>query len=398
MTRKLAPLEGQRGVAAIIVLIHHFILGFHPSVSGILTDTRTEDSLVGSLLFTLINGTGAVFFFFTLSGFVLSWGYFNNPRERELVWASLRRWPRLVGPVVVTCLTSAILFHAGAYSYSDAGAKSGSTWLQTFGYSSFHDIVPSFRLAAWQGLTTFMSGKYAMNTNLWTMVYEYYGSIIVFALCPLILKMNGRFMWGMVILISAISLLLQNAPTAISSLGFTFVVPFLVGLTVSKLFSAQARLQFNTGAAISLMALGLYLLGYFEPHGYYSWAKPIAWISPQAANSVIYSIGSGAIIAATMSNTRIFNSLDTSFMRNLGRLSFPLYLVHPLVLASVSSWLYLNTFPTGGIVLFTATFGLCLVFSIPLALFDEWWVKRVRSAFNNLRQLSAALLTSSPKS
>lgn len=391
MSKKLVPLEGQRGVAAIIVVVHHFILAFHPSVSGILPDTRTTSSLAGSPLFALINGYGAVIFFFTLSGFVLSWGYFHNPRPQKLLWDALKRWPRLAGPVVITCIASAILFQTGSYFYRDAGIISGSYWMQTFGYSPFHETVPSLATSIWQGVTTFLSGQTSMNTSLWTMVYEYYGSLIVFALCPLMMKLNSRLLFPLVLALVALSTIPGGYPSPIANLGLTFVAPFLVGMSVSFLYSRPYLLRFSFGTSAALIAFGLYLLSYYEPLDYYFWASPIANLSPQAASSVIYSVGAGAVICGTICNDRVFRSMDNAIMRSLGRLSFPLYLVHMLVLGSASSWLYLNAIPAGGVLLFAATFSICLALAIPFAFFDEWWVKAVRVAFSKLEKITTSI-------
>lgn len=397
MSKKLAPLEGQRGIAAIIVVVHHFILGFHPSLSGILPNTRTDYSIVGSPLFTVINGTGAVFYFFTLSGFVLSWGYFNSPNSRKLVWDALRRWPRLAGPTTIICALSAALFQTGAYYYREAGELSGSSWLKTFGGSSFYDTIPSFSTAIWQGLTTFVSGHYAMNTNLWTMVYEYYGSLIVFVLCPLFLKLKSRWLLVVAALLCAGSLAVNTFPQSLDKLGFKFVVPFIVGMTIAKLLSTS-KAKFSLPTSAGMVALGLYFLGYYEPIDYYSWAAPITHVlSPKTVSIVIFSIGSGSIILATMGNTRLFLSMDNAFMRYLGRISFPIYLVHLLVLGSVSSWLYIEIFRSGGVALFATTLAFCIALSLPLAAFDEWWVKKVRLFFERAKQFSPAFSSSGPR-
>ncbi len=382
------PLEGERGIAAIIVFVHHFLLAFHPSISGILPGTHSEESLSGSPLFVLINGTGAVFFFFTLSGFVLSWGYFHRPSRYRTLWAALKRWPRLAGPAVLICLASVILFQLQLHWFEEAGSKSGSEWMATFGYSSFHESLPSPGTGIWQGLTTFFTGQAGLNTNLWTMVYEYFGSLIVFAVAPIMVRLTKK---AAALLLATLCLLslapLDHYPSAITALGFSFAFPFLIGIGVSYIFS-RSHLDNRTSLPVAIIscAIGLYLLGYFHPESVYGWAAPLASISPQAPNAVLYSLGSALIIFATMSNGKLFDAMNNRAMRYIGRLSFPLYLVHPLVLASASSWLYINVFVDGGVSLFAATALICLAASVCLARFDEWWIARVNSLFEQIKK------------
>lgn len=73
-----------------------------------------------------MNGTAAVGFFFTLSGFVLSWSYFQRRDTESLRRAFLRRWPRLAGIVVLSTVLSAALYQAGLYYFSEAAQVSGS--------------------------------------------------------------------------------------------------------------------------------------------------------------------------------------------------------------------------------------------------------------------------------
>ena len=49
--QKLIPLEAMRGLAAIIVLIHHVLLGFAPYISGLLPQARNANSFVGEWYF-----------------------------------------------------------------------------------------------------------------------------------------------------------------------------------------------------------------------------------------------------------------------------------------------------------------------------------------------------------
>ena len=71
-SRKLMELEALRGVAAVIVLFHHFLLVVAPRLHG---RNFPDDliALVRTPLFALVNGSAAVAIFFVLSGFVLTY-------------------------------------------------------------------------------------------------------------------------------------------------------------------------------------------------------------------------------------------------------------------------------------------------------------------------------------
>jgi peptidoglycan/LPS O-acetylase OafA/YrhL len=45
---RLIPLEATRGIAALIVVVHHFFLGFAPQVTGLLPELRTPSSIIGN--------------------------------------------------------------------------------------------------------------------------------------------------------------------------------------------------------------------------------------------------------------------------------------------------------------------------------------------------------------
>jgi peptidoglycan/LPS O-acetylase OafA/YrhL len=106
INRRLIPLEATRGIAAIIVLIHHFYLAFMP---------LKKEAMEGHWYYIFFNGTGAVYFFFVLSGFVLCWSYFHTGNLNLLKVALFKRLPRLAAPVLITTCTSFMLFYFGLY-------------------------------------------------------------------------------------------------------------------------------------------------------------------------------------------------------------------------------------------------------------------------------------------
>lgn len=111
MENRVIELEAIRGWAALLVLVHHSLLAFAPTLHG-LVDPGGH-SLFGTPLFALINGSTAVIVFFVLSGYVLTLAVRRAGTPTRITAVVLRRWPRLAGPVLVTNVAAAGLLLAG---------------------------------------------------------------------------------------------------------------------------------------------------------------------------------------------------------------------------------------------------------------------------------------------
>lgn len=374
--KRLIPLEAYRGIAAFIVVVHHFFLGFSPTTTGLLAETRRADSLIGQPYFAFFNGTGAVSFFFTLSGFVLCWSYFNRENPGTLLLAFLKRFPRLVGVVTLTTVLSWALFKLGLYYFNDAAKVSASPWLASFaGAGLTPEFQPTFEEAFFQGLTTFFTGKSHYNSNLWTMQLEFFGSMVVYMLASFIATVLGyRYrLYAAIILLSSALYYSQH------------IFPFVAGVFLSS-YLAKKKVAIPTGASLLLIGAGLYLLGYMIPKKSYSWVLLLPEALPTHFHQVpMHTLGALAIIFATLANRNVFDGLSGSFFRFLGQISFPLYLVHGLVICSLSSWVYLQMMARGYdstttlLVVFGVTAAGSVVASLPLSRFDDWWVTQVNA-------------------
>ena len=137
--------------------------------------------------------------------------------------------------------------------------------------------------------------------------------------------------------------------------------------------------------AIFAILLGVFLLGYAIPDKNYLWFKYLNYLEIPAARIEIitHSIGSSLIIFAIMTNTKIYDFLNNRFCNYLGVFSFPLYLVHTLVICSFASYAYLllNQLNYSQNLALTTLFGLTLaasiLASIPLVIFDKFWLNLI---------------------
>src|SRR5262249_3875095 len=171
--KKDIALEAIRGGAALVVVVWHVCVGFFPfSLNG---------WWQGSPLNLFMNGQSAVQLFFVLSAYVLTRRYFESGNNCILLKGAVKRWPRLMRPVLLVVLASYMLFKLDLYQFGQAAAAVGSPLLIKF--LSAYDTKPEIHL--WGALLqvsffTFFAGEHFYDTPLWTMHPEFVGSFIAF--------------------------------------------------------------------------------------------------------------------------------------------------------------------------------------------------------------------------
>jgi peptidoglycan/LPS O-acetylase OafA/YrhL len=370
---RLIPLEALRGMAAFIVLVHHFFLGFSPLTTGLLDVARDAHSLIGNPLFVFVNGTGAVSFFFTLSGFVLCWSLVRHPQPGKIAQAAIKRWPRLALLVLLSTLISCTLFKLDLYFFDQAAKVSASPWLAEFGYAGWTPAFEaSYLSAAIQGITTFVTGVVTYNTNLWTMQPEFVGSMVVYGLAHWRVSrlQNGHQLLGMGLVAVFFLIFLKK------------LFPFVLGVMLCvQLLRVPAKSRLWVSGLC--MLVGLYALGYMIAADWYAWVQYLPRFWQDRSQTLLHTFGSLLIIYATMTNEQIFQGLNGRLCQWLGRLSFPLYLVHGLVIYSISSYVFLLSSGSGLAThwvlagTFLITVLVSVLSSLPLSVLDEWWVRQV---------------------
>lgn len=368
---RLVPLDALRGIAASAVVTQHVLLAFSPATSGLLAQHRTDDSVVGSSWFVVMNGPAAITLFFVLSGFVLCWGFFTQGDPNRIARSFVKRLPRLAGLVILTTIGSYLLFRFGLYRFAEAAPASKSVWLQTFGFSGWTTgFQPDFETALLEGVATFFAPVYTYNGVLWTMNHELLGSFLVLALAVFLHVAMG---YRRATLSSGIIL--------VAVLGYaSFLFPFVAGALLAFVM-ARYRPRLPILLALPMLGVGVYCLGYLLAQGSYAWVGrlPVPVPMQAYAPTVFHTCGAVLVIVAVLANGALYRRLDGAAWHAFGRISFPLYLVHPLVIFSASSALFLDLTARGNdprvvlMAMFAATFGLSVVVSIPLAWMDVRW-------------------------
>lgn len=352
--KRLIYLETARGIASVIVVFHHFVLGFVP----LLKASVTHGGLRGTPLYPLINGKGAVAFFFVLSGFVLTLKYYQRFSIADLVVSVFKRLPRLWLPAGLSMLVGAAVLIYAPELHITAARLTHSDWLADFASAGFpqYKFLPSFSDAARNSLFVFLkSGHSYYNSNLWTMIWEFRGSLLVFAVVTISNLFSPRKQYGVITLHALLCIF------CIMLNDFRFYLPFLIGSLIAFIHSRRSEMLRLPRWLMTVLVI-IAIIGFSVEKWYL------------------------IIISSTIAIILLLNlpSLEQRFSSPiglfLGRLSFPLYLVHVLVMLSVTCFAYTSLLgiglPSWVVILFCLilTWVVSLLAALPFMVLEKIWV------------------------
>jgi peptidoglycan/LPS O-acetylase OafA/YrhL len=386
---KLLQLEGLRGLAAAMVVAWHFVWAFAPWELGSVAGSPVQ-GLVGSPVAAGIDGPAAVALFFVLSGFVIPLRFFHCGRARTVLHAAAKRWPRLAGLSVIAVLFSYALFRCGLFRYREAAMLTGSDWLSAYGGGdSGGTLSLSLAGAIREGLVgAFVDKSDAYNPVLWTMRDELLGSFLSMGVALAIRRVSVKVSGVILVFVAALA-----------GAADPWLVPFVAGTGLALLIWSR-RTKLSWLWAATSIGGGIFLFGYLEPAGAYS-AIPI--IQDGAGyrydRILAHTVAGVLMMFGIVGNHGAGRMLNVRPLLLLGRLSFPIYLLHFPLLCSLGCGLFLalrGSTPYGYRIALVAIIyaSAVLMTGVLLARVDEAWGAWLTRIIDSLLTLGARVPTS----
>jgi peptidoglycan/LPS O-acetylase OafA/YrhL len=360
-----------RGVAALIVVFFHFASAFLPTLIPDQTDHPfwLADTPIG----ILFNGPFAVSIFFVLSGFVVAQA---AAKRRDPIYISVPlRYLRLALPATASVIFAWCLLTLIPSATLRLNEVIPHPWLNW----TFQQQIPSIISALYEGLIRiFLVGGSKFNNVLWTMKIEAIGSITIYIVYG---YFSGVYR---VIIILIIGLL-----TLMSPHFFGFVLGALLSdlWSTGKLRGYAPLLAFSVGILLGAPGrgfserIGIPLLPHKLTLGF-----PDGLIPPVAAALIVYAILKSPVLDKTLSYC---------IPQYLGRISFPLYLVHVPLIYTIFALIYVFFQPMLAIGII-CLFAVFLITSLTLASAGEKWIdgpvlnyiSQIRSKMRYLRSVA----------
>jgi peptidoglycan/LPS O-acetylase OafA/YrhL len=344
---RIDSLDGLRGIAALVVVLHHILLT-SPALAEPYRTGGGGEGLVRWLAYTPLHlfwlGTEPVLIFFVLSGFVLTLPVLSG---RTGSWSSYyrKRLPRLYLPVWAAVGLAVVL--NSVVSRDDVAA--GSWWLNAHEQASAWGVLGDLMLLVTPGAT---------YTALWSLQWEMWFSLTLPLFVGAALFCVRRApVWG-TSLAAAGLIVLMLVGQLLDARAMRFMPVFGLGVLMAveraRLASLAAWLSSRRMWPVAAVGAVVLLLADWLVHGIV--AEPPSLV--YAAGVSLRMMGAAMVVHLFLHWRPAQRAATARPLRWLGSRSFSLYLVHEPIVVAVA---FLLVAP-GGV-------GLVLVVALPVALF-----------------------------
>lgn len=342
---KIKSLEGFRFLASIAVVLCHFRGAFFP-ISQLWLIDKTP-------LRFLTSGDPVVRMLFMLSGFVLSYKYLILKRDHENIPTDmLKRYFRLAPPIIVAELLVCFLMKKGLLFNIQAGALSGSTNF----LSIFNNFVPTWSSCIKECLIScYLSYGNAYIGPLWTIFYEYMGTLLVLAI--LYIFKNRRLR----LIIYGVFLGFYNG----------YYNYFIWGMVLCEFYGEEKIRSFLHSHSVLNTLLCL---------GSFSVAGMMQIYDSVKVNRLIFAGATLMFFLSLMNSSWGEKILGNKVMEKGGGLSYCVYILHWPIIESFSSALYIWMYHRNGSVSTSLTMvnlGLTLVLTLLAAMFFKKYIEKM---------------------
>ncbi len=317
---RVPALDGLRGIAASVVVIHHLVLATVPSIANTYYGRPgTGVSTLLSPLSVLWSGPAFVIVFFVLSGLVLALPAAQGKRFNAAAYYP-SRMIRLYVPVWGALILAFILREV----YARRASPNATWWLNA------HAVNLRLSGPAHDASLVFGSGGMGLTSVLWSLRWEVLFSLFL----PLFIWLAQRSRrWHPPLAVLALAVIFLSGshqgahymPTFLLGTLIAFNMDVIIGLP--QRLAARPALYRVVKPALVLAALGLL--------GCSRWVH-VTNTTSHGLVAVLVAAGATLAVLCPLLHPGVARALETRPAQWLGTRSFSLYLVHEPIVVTLA--------------------------------------------------------------
>jgi peptidoglycan/LPS O-acetylase OafA/YrhL len=342
--REFRFIEGVRALGSIQILLNHYVFLFFPVLVRI-APAEPHSWMVwaaNSPLFFLLDGSIAVFCFFLMSGQVLTFAFLNS--SLALPAQVVKRFLRLFLPVLGSLILATALFALLPGLTRELEALNPTFWvskLHQFAITPdaipFRDIFLNSMLLGYKGASVFDYTVFSafgitpqglpnsLNPPLWSLHFEFWGSVLTIFLCWLYRRLPRKVFW----VVFAVCF----AAVAVTPLS-VFLVGFLA-YVFRHLYETIRSGWLTSISSLVLIVSGILISSY----------SPLVSVVGYLEEKQIIAV---MMFVAVLLSPALQRFLSAPVFLWMGRMSFSLYVIHFPLLFTVFAAFFLWLEPVMG--------------------------------------------------
>jgi peptidoglycan/LPS O-acetylase OafA/YrhL len=333
---RIKYLDGIRGVAAMIVMFHHLITSFYPKLCVrdpfFLDDQSLFMKIIASTPIRIFyHGDFAVSLFLVLSGYVITWKYFNRIDDNYIASGAFRRYFRLTIPALFSCIIAYLILKFDLFFNIKAATITKSVFLNA-PYHFDANFINMIKFALYDQYCDNFIFETGYNNVLWVGHYLLLGPFIIYSFLAIFGKVRKKW------ILYIIAIILFHSDLYLA---------FILGMIICDLDVNNVLQKINKIIIVLILFVSIYLGSFTSTN--FEFYKPLYsdLINSHFQLSLIYFyniIGAALLIFVISRIPFLMNAFSTKTPLYLGKISFSIYLLHYLIIYSLSSYLFIRFF------------------------------------------------------
>lgn len=327
-------IDGIKGIASILVVLCHLSCVFFPGLYFLDKSTNDFELIwINSPLNIITNGNFSICTFFIISGFLIAKKTQN--KKTDLSKKIINIYVRMLKIVIPAILFSYILMKFGLMEH----LKALSINKQLEFVNTYNNFEPTFFGMIKDIILTFFKGS-SYNNPLWTIKYEVFGSMIIYAFSNLINNVEEKRKYIYIIaMVATIPISITIVPFFMGAFLFecininnnTFIDDILKWIIVKKY-----RLYILFIIGIYFASINMFTSGVW---------KILSYIPAYDSMNIIFRSGGIAIIVFCIHHLKYLNSfLSEKTLVYLGMISRYIYVFHWPIILSLGCLIFIKLY------------------------------------------------------